>query len=81
MTQSFKSYLQDKYTYADLDFKTPVDFIHYCNWLQSIEEFVYHQTGLKLLYITDQLYRDSYEEGMTVNEMVSILLAEIDINE
>jgi len=77
MTQWFTSYIQKKYTYTDLHFHTPTEFIAYCKWLHSIEEFVYHQTGLKLLDLPDQTYRNSYEEGISVNEMISTILSEV----
>lgn len=77
MTISIKSYMQSKYQYSDLSFTTPVDFIKYCNWLQSIESFVYEQTGLRLLDLSDQLYRDMYDEGYRVEEMVSLVLEDV----
>ena len=69
--------MQSKYTYGELYFKTPVDFIKYCDWLQSIEAFLYEQTGLRLLDVADQMYRDMYDEGYRIEEVVSLLMEEL----
>lgn len=71
--------MQTKYTYSELYFPTPVAFITYCNWLQQIEEFIYRETGLKLLDLSDQLYRDMYDEGYRVEEVVSLIMEDLPI--
>lgn len=51
------------------------DFESFCDWLDDVEYIVRGQTGVKMVDMYDQEYREMYDDGWDVEEVARRVLA------
>lgn len=54
------------------------DTVRFLNWMLQVEKIVYSQIGFTLNDLPDELYGVNFEDGMTSEEMASIVLDDFD---
>ncbi len=68
----YSTYYINRYTRSSLVLEGPnMDFV---TWINNVERIILEYTGYNLLDIPDEPYMINFESGLTIDDMVSIIM-------